>query len=318
MRKSYNYSNRPRVPARPYVSQNHCGRRLPLDQQRHRCCAPAAPPPNFIIRLCSGAGLDVNDVKSLASRLGLCPDGVMVSPDKVGAMYFGQWTDTLKSMVSLWQARLNGIHRLTPIMVPNVVVPSDSEELQERLRDLFSEHVSELMKGELVKKWMKKFDDKVEEIRRLTLKLSEGAQIYKWRELVDTKKVLMEEKNLILKRVTEFKAALSCVLRFLGSQVLEEDVEFCVVQLDHFGSQDANCPDWGKIESFISRECNRLEDGLPIYVYRTEILKQIHGAQVHVLICGILIVVLRKLVLVSCIDMMFLLDCWFLWSSVYP
>lgn len=56
----------------------------------------------------------MNDVKSLASRLGLCPDDVTLSPDMVGAMYFGHWVDTLNGMVSLWEARLNEVHKLTP------------------------------------------------------------------------------------------------------------------------------------------------------------------------------------------------------------
>lgn len=42
---------------------------------------------------------------------------------------------------------------------------------------------------------------------------------------------------------------------------------FFVVQMYHFGSQDGDCSDWGKIHAFISRGCNRLEAGLPIYVY---------------------------------------------------
>ncbi|KAK4840491.1 hypothetical protein QYF36_010129 [Acer negundo] len=287
MKKFYNqpYAQKP-----PYLfnsphHHHHNDRpRFPVDHHRHRNYPPV-PRYNFIIQLRSSTAVNEKDVKILALKLGLRPENVSVSYKDRASLYFGQWVEALKGMVTLWESRLNGVHELSPKLVANVVVPSDSDELEERLRVLFIEHVKGLMEGELMNKWQRKIDDKQDEIDGVSTLLKNKNNLCKCTELVERRKVLIRESDLIVKRVREFKIALRCILRCLGNEAedYQDYQDFSEEDMDLFRFL-GNLHNWERIQALISRECRRLEAGLPIYVYRQDILRRIHGEQIMVLI----------------------------------
>ena len=82
---------------------------------------------------------------------------------------------------------------------------------------------------------------------------------------------LVDEKNLVERRLKEFESAMQCLLKYLEGGV---DVEGVTVFRFDGGF------DWKRIHCLIKRECRRLEDGLPIYAYRSDILQEIHYQQV--------------------------------------
>lgn len=91
-------------------------------------------------------------------------------------------------------------------------------------------------------------------------------------EVFEKKKALEAERDLVVKRLEEFKNAMMSIVRFLKrSDCSEEDVD--VFSLD-------GAYDWPRIHSLIRRECRRLDDGLPIYAHRRTILKKIYSQQV--------------------------------------
>lgn len=94
-------------------------------------------------------------------------------------------------------------------------------------------------------------------------------------EVFEKKKALEAERDLVVKRLEEFKNAMKSILRFLkrsDCSCSEEDV-------DVFSLEGAY--DWPRIHSLIRRECRRLDDGLPIYAHRRTILKKIYSQQVR-------------------------------------
>ncbi|KAL5820052.1 hypothetical protein ACOSQ4_023894 [Xanthoceras sorbifolium] len=288
MRKTYNTTYAQTPSCSPNPPHQHHRRNFPVVHQRRHCYPTVARPrprPNFIIQLCSRTAIKGPDLKILVLKLGICPEDVSVSSKGLGFLYFGQWVDALKGMVSLWESRMNGVHELSAKLVANVVVPSDSDELEERLRVLFSEHVKGLMEGELVNKWQRRKDEKLDEIATVNTMLNNKNRLNLFHELSDRKKVLTHERDLIVKRVREFKSALRCVLRCLGSETedYQDYQDSSEVDINLYPFQ-GHRPDWERIQAFISRECNRLESGLPIYVYRHDILRKIHGEQIIVLV----------------------------------
>ncbi|KAG2307148.1 hypothetical protein Bca52824_026896 [Brassica carinata] len=165
---------------------------------------------------------------------------------------------------------------LFPELVANVSVPSDEEELRDRLCILFSAHVLSLMEnGDCVKKVRAEIEEKDRQVESFSSK--RGIKL----EAFERKKALIVEKDLIVKRLEEFKNGMKNILKFLqgrdGSVYDGEKDDVAVFSLE--GTYD-----WPRIHSLIRRECRRLEDGLPIYAYRQNILKRIHGEQVMVLI----------------------------------
>lgn len=155
------------------------------------------------------------------------------------------------------------------------MVPSDTVELEGSLRRVFASHVKELMEGKEVKKWVEEWDRVSKEISRVVSLLGKPFPIRVQEQNIQMKKGLDEEKSLIERRLKEFEFAMECIL-----QHLEEDSKVDsgddFVPVFRFGGGF----DWGKIHSLIVRERRRLEEGLPIYAYRREILQQIHHQQV--------------------------------------
>ncbi|CAH2073254.1 unnamed protein product [Thlaspi arvense] len=192
-----------------------------------------------------------------------------------GSFSFCQWVEALSAVVALWDYRLQGRHDFVPEMIANIIVPSDMDELRHKLSDLFSAHVLSLLEnGESVKKVKSEIDEKSRQIESFSSR--KGLKI----EAFESKKALEAEKDLVIKRLEEFKNAMKSIVRFLKeSDGSESDGEDGVAVLSLQGAYD-----WPRIHSLIRRECRRLEDGLPIYAYRRSILKRIHGEQIMVLI----------------------------------
>lgn len=235
--------------------------------------------PNFIVQLVNGDtklsfSVKNQEIRSLASLCDIPEESVRVPQFGciAGSFSFRQWVDALSAVVALWDYRLQGEHDFVPALIPNVIVPSDMDELRDRLGDLFSGHVLSLMEnGDTVKKVKTEIDEKVRQIESFSSK--RGLKL----EVFEKRKVLETEKDLIVKRLEEFENAMKSIVRFLkgknGFDGGEEEEDVAVFILE-------GACDWPRIHSLIRRECRRLEDGLPIYAYRRNILKRIHGEQV--------------------------------------
>lgn len=245
--------------------------------------------PNFIVQLLhprinAAANSDTKlsfsakeqEIKSLALLCEIPEESVHVPQYGciAGSFRFRQWVDARSAVVALWDYRLQGKHDFVPELIPNVIVPSDMNELKDRLRDLFSAHVLLLMEnGEGVKKVRMEIEEKSRQVASFSSK--RGLKF----EVFEKKKAIEAERDLVVNRLEEFKNAMKSILRYLIGQdgyefdLEEEDEDVAVFCLE-------GAYDWRRIHYLIRRECRRLEDGLPIYAYRREILKRIHCEQV--------------------------------------
>lgn len=188
-------------------------------------------------------------------------------------MFFFEKADAVQAVVSLWDSRFEGVHCYVPCLARyHQDANSAAGELEDRLRALFADRVSRLMEGEEVKKWRKKLQSTVDEIDDVSCLLGRPNKPGVCQQLCDRKKGLSAERDLILKRLGEFKSAMNCIQAHLEGN--KDEVEG--VQVLKFGASF----DWNRIYCLISRERRRLEDGLPIYAYRRDILQQIHLQQV--------------------------------------
>ncbi|KAF5187690.1 Atp-dependent rna helicase deah11 protein [Thalictrum thalictroides] len=249
--------------------------------------------PNFTIQLrlnsnddtCNNRRLFENQVHRLVDRCTPKPDYKYFFPAKFvsATLQYQQWKDTKDAMVYLWDQRLQGSHLLNPNLISNVTVPSDKDELRNSLKTLFENHVKGLLDGEVVKTWTTKIELLSKEIGSIDLMLSRrgGVKLFQFSVMQKKKEGLVTELQLIEKRLEEFKIALNCVLSHIdGSQYcmpLDDEVKVNVLR---FPGELV----WDQIHFVILRECRRLDDGLPIYSCRREILKMIHNQQAMVLI----------------------------------
>ncbi|KAG2711971.1 hypothetical protein I3760_04G103400 [Carya illinoinensis] len=265
---------------------SHRFRNFSANQRLDRSPVPTAPSfsQNFVIELRSkGRGIQSTNVESLIERCKPSPQNfkVLKFGPVAGALYYSQWTEALGVLVHLWGLRFDGAHGFEPRIILNVSVPSDSIELRERLQTLFIDRVRRLMDGEEVKRWRKKLQRTSEEIDKITAMLSKPNRLGLCDQLYNKKKGLITERDLIAKRLVEFKSAMNCILAHLEGRKNEvEEIGEDAIELFRLGE----VIDWNRIFSLVSRECRRLEDGLPIYAYRKEILEQVHVQQILVLI----------------------------------
>lgn len=191
-------------------------------------------------------------------------------------MLFFEKADAVQAVVTLWDSRFEGVHCYVPCLARNHRdANSAAGEVEDRLRALFADRVNRLMEGEEVKKWRKKLQSTVDEINDVSYSLSRPNNLGVCQQLCDRKKGLSAERDLIGKRLGEFKSAMNCIQAHLEGNKDEEEG----VQVLKLGASF----DWNRIYCLISRERRRLEDGLPIYAYRRDILQQIHLQQVLLL-----------------------------------
>lgn len=151
----------------------------------------------------------------------------------------------------------------------------DKDELRSSLKTLFRNRVRGLLEGQAVMRWRKKMESISEEIggvdkslkgRRVTLGDHEV--------LINKKKGLVTERKLIESRLEEFRTSMYCILSHLdGSRYNVTSTDQGKLNVLRFPGE----LDWNQIHFVIVRECRRLEDGLPIYSFRREILNIMHG-----------------------------------------
>lgn len=133
------------------------------------------------------------------------------------------------------------------------------------------------MEGKEVKRWVGERERLSKEIARVSSSLSKPLPIRVQQEWAEKKKGLDAEKRLIEGRIKEFESALECMLQYLEENNVEGGGENDdAVPVFRFGGGF----DWKQLHCLIVRERRRLEEGLPIYAYRREILQEIHHMQV--------------------------------------
>lgn len=257
---------------------------------------PPDPPPrwssrpaNFVIELlcdpnsATPCGRRKAVVEGLIGECKYAPDIRVIfdSGSIAGRLFFTQWSCALEAMVGIWGSRFSRSHSFVPKLIHNVVVPSDVDELNDRLKVLFVEKIKGLVSGELVNRWEKKLQGVEGEVAGVDAALKKHNSVLKFEELNDKKKVLMSEKELILKRIGEFKDGMECILRHIKGGRCSGDKE-------NKGWVPAlrlrNAVDWDTVYCLVTRECRRLDDGLPIYAFRQEIIQRISSQQILVLI----------------------------------
>lgn len=164
-----------------------------------------------------------------------------------------------------------------------VSVPSDRVELEDRLKALFSDRIKLMIDGDEVKKCEAKRDSLAKEYERVH-RLRTKPQRY-WHDLNEKENMYKCEIELVEKRIREFKSAMNCLLANVNGEALEEYGEdgLPVFEFDHirnWSQMKSLMMKWCQIHRLMMRECRRLEEGLPIYGYRQQILQQINHQQV--------------------------------------
>ncbi|CAN0878421.1 ATP-dependent RNA helicase DEAH12, chloroplastic [Linum grandiflorum] len=288
-----NLSGHPRPPFRNnYYNQQQQHHQKPYPGASYQFSRPAAPRirPNFLITLLlDGGGRRNPDTAALIAECAPGSSRIVFSSsgNLAASIYFSEWGQTLSTMTKLWDRRLKGDHCLIPKLESFVMVPSDSEELSRDLAAVFGRYVRGLIGGKVVREVNSKMEGRRREIGEVSRKLGvkRGNRFDVFMELSDRKKFLVSEVELMEKRLEEFKAAMRCVLKYIDGGNLEEEEEggaVDVVEVEPLLLEGE--VDWVKIHKVILREIRRLEDGLPIYAHRREILARIKASQIMVLI----------------------------------
>ncbi|KAL5982312.1 hypothetical protein ACLOJK_016383 [Asimina triloba] len=196
-----------------------------------------------------------------------------------GRLFFRQWLEALEAIVHFWEQRLRGIHHLTPYFRSKLCLPLHLCELSERLRPLFVAHARGLLDGEAVVRCKKKIDSLQDEIEEVSKFLGKARKLMKSFVEQDRKQALVAEQKLLKRRLEEFRSAMGCILCHLQEPKHDNSEEG--LELLRFEGGEL---DWDRLHNLMARERRRLEEGLPIYAHRKEILHHIHGQQVLVLI----------------------------------
>ncbi|XP_055829065.1 ATP-dependent RNA helicase DEAH11, chloroplastic-like isoform X2 [Solanum dulcamara] len=237
-------------------------------------------PSNFIIQLRATPQnwkLNRQHLNNLIAKLPFTPENpsVIDSGFVVGILSYVEWNQTLEVMVKLWELRLSGGHCYNPILKAKIELPSDKEELNERLKGVFLEKLNRLINGVLVQKWQKKLGFVIDEIEKISFLLKKPNRVGVYQELWKNKKGIESERDLIVLRIDEFKNGIKCIMDYLEGFENNEDY-----RVFKFGEEI----DWNTIHYLMMRECRRLDDGLPIYGFRQQIIQQILSQQVTVLV----------------------------------
>ncbi|KMT08595.1 hypothetical protein BVRB_6g138750 [Beta vulgaris subsp. vulgaris] len=254
-----------------YSSRNHNYSRVRPPETHSR--------PNFIVKLCPSPHDTLHSavVKSLIFKY--CEtrpyDVVFQLKSSAVLLYFVEWTCAREAVVKFWESLFSGEHNLTPVLIRNVDVPSDVVELNCRLKPLFLDKLKCLDSGEIVTQWEDKLKSVDTEIDVVSVAMRKHQPLPLFEKLKKKKEGLRGEKEMIFRRILEFKAALRCLSRLIEEE--KEDDEILLFQFN-------NGLDWPRIYHVIMREVRRFEHGLPIYAYRREILRHIMSQQILVLI----------------------------------
>lgn len=239
---------------------------------------PGPGRPNIIIELrCSvHTGFSKAEVEALFESCQREDVDVSFSSGSPWRWFCQRWTDAVKVMVFLWRTRLSGIHLITPSV--RTVVSCNMGDLRDQVRTLFIEHVNGLIVGDLVDKWQKKLSLLQNELSSVEASFKNHNSINVFNNLIKQKGRLKSGELMIVKRIMEFKSSMSCILDHLEG-ISSSDRVNGTQQLLKFSKNT----DFTLLHFLIKRECRRLEDGLPIYAFRQEILAQVSIHQVIVL-----------------------------------
>lgn len=241
----------------------------------------------FTIRLISdgrsGRPLTHGAIWNLVASLPSKPDDFCINStgSVVCELFFYHWCGTLDAVAHLWSLRLADAHRLLPVLESSLSLPSDKFDVEARLKSVFAAHARKLLESDAVLKCEKKILDLKADIAKLVSRLKRRNTVRIYNELRMEQKDLEEELAQMKCRVEEFRAAVECVLVYLGESenaLVEREEMDGLVGLFKFGKEF----DWRRIHCVLERECRRLQDGLPIYAWRTAILRTIKLNQVIV------------------------------------
>ncbi|XP_060183939.1 ATP-dependent RNA helicase DEAH11, chloroplastic-like [Lycium barbarum] len=241
-------------------------------------------PPNFVIQLhnslnSSNRRINRYELSCLIEKLPFCPRNwfVFTKGFILGTLYYDQWSETLEVIVELWRMKVSGDCSFVPWVKRNVEVPSDEVELKFRVKNVFLEKLKGLLgKGDVLEKWEKKLELVNVEISELSKVLKGRNNLRVCSEVLKKREGLEKERDLIKKRVDEFKRGIECIIKELEEKDgYKEDLRVIKIGREF---------DWERVYCLMTRECRRLDDGLPIFAYREQILRQIHYHQVTVLI----------------------------------
>lgn len=239
-----------------------------------------AQKPNFTVHLrrCGRGASATSDIRSLVAALPAAP-AVAAFPDPCGELArldFVQWCDALEAVVWLWERRLRGAEGWRVRLTSAVAAVSDEDELDGRVRPLFAEFVAGVMEGEAVRGWRKRAAALAEEIEAAAAALRRRNNIGSFGEVSARREGLRREKALVERKLEEFRSAMGCVMGYLDEERRAKHCDGGVRVLSLEERVDWNC-----LYHRILRECRRLEEGLPIYAYRREILNEIYCGQVY-------------------------------------
>ncbi|KAH9626355.1 hypothetical protein KSS87_010049 [Heliosperma pusillum] len=288
----YDYRDR-----RPYINRYYNPRPPYRPPQR-----PPDPPPvpelpdpnqpaNFKILLYRGVGNGTgpehglsrrNTVELLIKQCCVTPPDLYFVPNygsEEARLFFTQWTSALRAVVSIWETRLSGSHNFTPVLKPNVYVPSDVDELNSRLRPVFSRFIQASRCCEAMRKCEVRKQGLDDEIKQINEVMKRQQRLHVFTELDYRRMRLIGDKRVILKRIEEFEGAMECIDCYVNGRELKLKFEDPPPAFQFKPELD-----WVRIYSLIIRECRRLEDGLPIYVKRRELLRLVQHQQIMVLV----------------------------------
>lgn len=194
-------------------------------------------------------------------------------------LFFHDQSDAITAVVFLWERRLAGDHVYTPVTDFDV----NEGDLNERIRGLFKLYIEKVLEGEVVKKLERKIEKLAVEIDKFTsfFKRPRGVRVYSENQV--KKEALRVEMEGVVKRVEEFRKGMRCLMDCIEGR---ENGGWGVLRVyDESNGRKMNFfYYWSRIHFLILRECRRVENGLPIYGFRSEILKMLHSQQVMVLI----------------------------------
>ncbi|KAJ6691124.1 ATP-DEPENDENT RNA HELICASE DEAH12 CHLOROPLASTIC-LIKE [Salix koriyanagi] len=190
-------------------------------------------------------------------------------------LFFQDQSDAITAVVFLWERRLAGDHVYTPVTDFDV----NEGDLNERIRGLFKLYIEKVLEGEVVKKLERKIEKLAVEIDKFTSFFKRPRRVRVYSENQAKKEAMRVEMEGVVKRVEEFRKGMRCLMDFIEGR---ENGGWGVLRVyDESNGRKMNFfYYWSRIHFLILREFRRVENGLPIYGFRSEILKMLHSQQV--------------------------------------
>jgi ATP-dependent RNA helicase DHX8/PRP22 len=104
-----------------------------------------------------------------------------------------------------------------------------------------------------------------------------GVMVYNEKKM--KKEALRVEMEGVVKRLEEFRKGMRCLMDCIEVKGIGDLGVMRVYDECNGRKMGIFFYYWSRIQ-FLSRECRRVENGLPIYGFRSEILKMLHSQQV--------------------------------------